>query len=102
MLLINNNILVYILPLIYILIGFGNASYEMYDHIAIYEASKDKYQTSYVTFERFIEGIVTMILPILSYTVFKESDNAIKLTFILAIALYVILFMYYKFLNKRR
>lgn len=102
MLLINNSILVYILPLIYILIGFGNASYEMYDHIAIYEASKDKYQTSYVTFERFIEGIVTMILPILSYTIFKESDNAIKLTFILAIALYVILFMYYKFLNKRK
>lgn len=98
----NNSQLVYLLPLIYILIGFGNASYEMFDRVAIYETAKEKYQTSYVTFERFIEGIVTMIIPLLSYTIFKESDNAIKLTFILAIALYVILFMYYKFLNKRK
>ena len=68
----------------------------MYDHIAIYESSKDKLQTSYVTFERFIEGIVTMLLPILSYTVFKENNNAIKLTFLIAILTYVALFVYYR------
>lgn len=37
----NNKQLLYLLPIIYILIGFGNASYEMYDHIAIYENAKD-------------------------------------------------------------
>jgi len=92
----NNEQLLYSLPIIYILIGFGNASYEMYDHIAIYETAKDKLQTSYVTFERFIEGIVTMILPMLSYTIFKESNNAIKVTFIIAIFSYIVLFVYYK------
>ena len=92
----NNKQLLYLLPIIYILMGFGNASYEMYDHIAIYENAKDKLQTSYVTFERFIEGIVTMILPLLSYTVFKESSNAIKVTFAIAIFSYIILFIYYK------
>ncbi len=92
----NNEQLLYLLPIIYILIGFGNASYEMYDHIAIYETAKDKLQTSYVTFERFIEGIVTMILPILSCTIFKESNNAIKITFIIAIFSYIVLFLYYK------
>lgn len=97
LLLFNNNQLIYLLPIIYIFIGFGNASYEMYDHIAIYESSKEKLQTSYVTFERFIEGIVTMLLPLLSYTIFKESDNAIKLTFVIAIVSYSILFIYYKF-----
>ena len=96
LLLFNNQQLLYLLPFIYILIGFGNASYEMYDHIAIYESAKDKLQTSYVTFERFIEGIVTMILPLLSYTVFKESNNAIKVTFVIAILSYTILFIYYK------
>ena len=97
----NNSQLVYLLPLIYILIGFGNASYEMFDRVAIYETAKEKYQTSYVTFERFIEGIVTMIIPLLSYTIFKESDNAIKTTFIIAIAGYLVLFIYYKFKNRK-
>lgn len=96
----NNKQLLYLLPIIYILMGFGNASYEMYDHIAIYENAKDKLQTSYVTFERFVEGIVTMILPLLSYTVFKENNNAIKGTFAIAIFSYIILFIYYKLKYK--
>lgn len=97
----NNKQLLYLLPLIYILIGFGNASYEMYDHIAIYETAKDKLQTSYVTFERFVEGIVTMILPLLSYTIFKESNNAIKVTFVFAMLSYIALFIYYKLKSKK-
>ncbi len=97
----NNKQLLYLLPIIYILIGFGNSSYEMYDHIAIYETAKDKLQTSYVTFERFIEGIVTMILPLLAYTIFKESNNVIKVTFVIALFNYIILFIYYKFKNKK-
>lgn len=101
LLLFNNQQLLYLLPFIYIMIGFGNASYEMYDHIAIYESAKDKLQTSYVTFERFIEGIVTMILPLLSYTIFKESNNAIKFTFVIAILSYTILFIYYKLKSNK-
>ena len=100
LLIFNNNQLVYLLPLIYILLGIGNASYEMYDHIAIYETAKDKMQTSYVTFERFVEGMVTMLLPLLSYTVFKDNDNAIKITFAIAIITYVVLFIYYKSIKK--
>lgn len=101
LLLFNNQQLLYLLPLIYILIGVGNASYEMYDHIAIYETAKDKLQTSYVTFERFIEGIVTMLLPVLSYTIFKESNNAIKITFAISILCYIILFIYYKLKDSK-
>lgn len=97
----NNNYLIFLMPLIYILLGIGSSSYEMYDHIAIYESSKDGFQTSYVTFERFIEGIVTTLLPILSYSIFKECDNAIKVTFLLAIIAYGILFIYNLFKNKR-
>ena len=59
---IENEILNYVLPIIYILIGVGNGAYEIFDNVAIYEASKEKLQTSYVTFERFIEGIVTSLL----------------------------------------
>lgn len=92
----SNEILKYILPLIYILIGIGNGAYEIFDNVAIYEASKDKLQTSYVTFERFIEGIVTAILPILSYTILAESDNIIKVTFGLAIIAYFILAIYFE------
>lgn len=91
----SNEILIYILPIIYLLLGMGNGAYEIFDNVAIYEASKDKLQTSYVTFERFIEGIVTAILPILSYTVLSENDNVIKITFGLAILSYITLGIYF-------
>ena len=69
----------------------------MFDHIAIYEHSEKEYKTSYVTFERFIEGIVTATLPIISYTVFPENSNSIKITFLLAIIGYFVLLIYVKF-----
>jgi len=97
---VHNSYLIYLLPVVYILLGLGSASYEMYDHIAIYENSKDKMQTSYVTFERFIEGIVTMFLPILSYTIFSESNDVIKMTFALSVVTYLVLFIYFKMNSK--
>ena len=97
---LKNHILMYILPIIYVLIGSANSAYEIYDHIAIYEGSKENYQTSYVTFERFIEGIVTSIIPILSYTVFAENDNAIKTTFLVAIIAYLLLILYIQLKRK--
>ncbi len=96
-----NSILIYLLPIVYILMGIYDSAYDIYDHTAIYESAKEDYQTSYVTFERFIEGIITAILPILSYTIFKESSNAIKITFGLAIATYIILFLYFKNVHKK-
>lgn len=93
---LNNNILILCLLVIYILLGFGNSAYEMFDHIAIYEYSKEAYKTSYVTYERFIEGIVTATLPIISYTVFPENSSSIKITFLLAIIGYFALFIYVK------
>ena len=96
-----NSILIYLLPIVYILIGIYDSAYDIFDHTAIYESTKENYQTAYVTFERFIEGIVTAILPILSYTIFKESSNAIKITFGLAIVAYIILFLYLKNTTKK-
>ena len=90
----NNEVLIYVLPLIYFLIGVANSAYEMFENVAIYEAAKEKYKTSYVAFERFIEGLVTMILPLLSYTIFKEDANAIKITFLIAAVAYIVLILY--------
>lgn len=96
LLLLKNNYLIYILPFIYILIGFANSAYEMFDHIAIYEHSKEKYQTSYVTFERFIEGLVTATLPLISLLFLSENITSIKITFLIAIVSYIILYIYIK------
>ena len=96
-----NSILIYLLPIVYILIGIYDSAYDIYDHTAIYESAKENYQMAYVTFERFIKGIVTTILPILSYTIFKESSNAIKITFGLAVITYIILFLYFKSTDKK-
>lgn len=99
---LNNTILIFCLPIIYILLGFGNSAYEMFDHIAIYEHSKEDYKTSYVTFERFVEGLVTALLPIVSYAIFPENSISIKLTFILAIIVYLVLFIYIQINNKNK
>lgn len=94
--LLKNEVLIFCLPIIYILIGLGGSGYEMFDHIAIYEHSKEDYKTSYVTFERFIEGIVTAFLPIISYIIFSESAISIKITFFISVIAYLILFIYVK------
>ena len=94
---LSNNMLLFCLPIIYILLGLANSAYEMFDNIAIYEYSKDEYKTSYVTFERFIEGIVTATLPIISYLFFSENSNSIKISFLFAISVYFILFIYVSF-----
>ncbi len=96
LLLLNNTVLTICLPIIYILLGCANSAYDIFDHIAIYEHSKKDYKTSYVTFERFIEGIVTSTLPFLSYIFFKEDISSIKITFLLAIVTYFVLYAYIK------
>lgn len=97
---LNDKILIYCLPIIYILIGCANSAYEMFDHIAIYEHSKEDYKTSYVTFERFIEGIITAILPIISYCIFPEENNTIKITFLISSIAYFIFYCYVRFKDK--
>ena len=98
LLVIKENYLIYILPLIYVLMGCANSAYDIYDNVAIYESSKENYQTSYVTFERFIEGIVTALIPLLSYTVFKENGDIISTTFLVAILVYIVFIVY---INKK-
>ena len=66
----------------------------MFDHIAIYEHSYEVYKTSFVTFERFIEGLVTAMLPVISYLIFPENPNSIKITFLLSVIGYSVLMIY--------
>ena len=70
---LKDNILIYFLPIIYLLIGCGNSAYDLYDNIAIYEGSLKGYETSYVTFERFTEGIVTALIPLFTSTLLLSS-----------------------------
>ena len=99
----NHNIILYIVPIIYILLGTANSAYDLFDNIAIYENSKVGYQTSYVTFEKFIEGIITTVIPVLSLTLLTEKGGIsnIKLTFLIATFLFIILFFIYQKQNKK-
>lgn len=105
LIILKENILVYILPIIYLMIGCGNSGYDLYDNIAIYENSLKGYETSYVTFERFIEGIVTALIPILTSTLFvNNGNNSIKLTFIVSLIFFIIILIFIssKFFNNKR
>lgn len=91
---LKDNVLIYILPIIYLMIGCGNSAYDLYDNIAIYEKSLKGYETSYVTFERFIEGIVTAIIPILTSTLLvNDGNNSIKITFIISLISFIMIFI---------
>ena len=90
-----DNILIYLLPIIYLLIGCGNSAYDLYDNIAIYEYALNGYETSYVTFERFIEGIITALIPIFTSTILSNSGEiSIKFTFIIALIFFIIIFIF--------
>lgn len=95
MIILKENILVYVLPVIYLMLGCANGAYDLYDNIAIYEKALDGYETSYVTFERFIEGIVTALIPILTSTLLINNGvNSIKLTFIISLIVFTILLVF--------
>lgn len=95
LIILKDNILIYILPIIYLMIGCGNSAYDLFDNIAIYEKSLRGYETSYVTFEKFIEGIVTAIIPILTSTLLVNNRNSsIKLTFIISLISFIIILIF--------
>ncbi len=101
---LKDNVLVYFLPIIYLLIGCGNSAYDLYDNIAIYEGALKGYETSYVTFERFIEGIVTALIPLFTSTLLINSGElSIKLTFVISLIFFIIIliFIYSKYINKK-
>lgn len=92
LIILKDNILIYILPIIYLMIGCGNSAYDLYDNIAIYEKSLKGYETSYVTFERFIEGIVTAVIPIFTSTLLSNNSiSSIKLTFMISLISFVVI-----------
>ena len=99
LLLTKSSILIYVLPIIHIMIGCANSAYDLYDNIAIYEHSLEGYETSYVTFERFVEGIATSIIPIVT-NIILISNNYIKWTFIIALISFIFIFFIIKNIHK--
>ncbi len=104
LLLLPNAPLFYVMPVIFVIIGCASSAYNIFDNIAIYESAKDGYHTSYVTFERFIEGLAVSIIPLITIFVSEESKLGIKITFILGMVafllLLILLIIFYKI--KRR
>lgn len=95
LIILKSDILVYVLPMIYLMLGCGNGAYDLYDNIAIYENSMMGYETSYVTFERFIEGIVTAIIPILTSTLLTNNGIfSIKVTFIISLIIFNVILVF--------
>lgn len=95
LIILKEDLLRYLLPIIYLMIGCGNSIYDLYDNIAIYESSLKGYETSYVTFERFIEGFVTALIPILTSTLLINNGNSsIKLTFIISLISFIMILLF--------
>lgn len=73
------------------MLGCASSAYNIFDNIAIYESAKDGYHTSYVTFERFVEGIVVAFIPLLTLFISEDTFWGIKTTFLIGVVSFALL-----------
>lgn len=100
--LLPNKLIMYLLPLLYVMLGCASSAYNIFDNIAIYESAKEGYHTSYVTFERFIEGIVVAFIPLLTLFISENSFWGIKTTFLIGAVSFVLLFLTLLIVHKKK
>ena len=73
----------FILPIIFTLYGIGESAYGLFDHNVIYESAQDKYKTVYLSVNKTVCGIISILVPILTSLIMTDENNAnnIKLYF---------------------
>ena len=88
----------FILPIIFTLYGIGESAYGLFDHNVIYESAQDKYKTVYLSVNKTVCGIISILVPILTSLIMTDENNAnnIKIIFSLTVVLFVVTTIYYK------
>lgn len=88
----------FILPLVFVLYGIGESAYGLFDHNVIYEVAQDKYKTVYLSVNRTICGVISILVPLITSFIMTDENNTrnIKVIFLISIVLFAITTIYYK------
>lgn len=89
----------FILPIVFILYGIGESAYGLFDHNVIYESAQDKYKTVYLSVNKTVCGVISILVPIITSFIMADENNTdnIKIIFMITIALFTTTMLYYKF-----
>ncbi len=95
----------YVMPVIYIIYGFGQVGLSLFESNAIYESAPEGRRTHYVSICKFFVGLSSIIITLISLFGISADNNMLtfQLVFIAAsvITLLTLLFFIFAFLNKR-
>ena len=82
----------------FILYGIGESAYGLFDHNVIYESAQEKYKTVYLSVNKTICGVISILIPVItSYIMVDENNtNNIKIIFGISIILFICTMIYYK------
>ena len=83
----------------FILYGIGESAYGLFDHNVIFESAQEKYKTVYLSVNKTICGIVSILVPVITSNIMVDENNTsnIKLIFGISTILFLCTMIYYKF-----
>ncbi len=105
------NTLIYILPLIYLIFGFGRAGFSLFESNGIYEYASIDNKTMYVSVCKFFVGLSSLVITLLSIFCINQQNNlwvyrilflVASIVSLLTMILYIILFLKNKNVKKNK
>lgn len=89
----------FLLIFAFILYGIGESAYGLFDHNVIFESAQEKYKTVYLSVNKTICGIVSILVPVITSNIMVDENNTgnIKLIFGISTILFLCTMIYYKF-----
>lgn len=89
----------FLLIFAFILYGIGESAYGLFDHNVIFESAQEKYKTVYLSVNKTICGIVSILVPVITSNIMIDDNNInnIKIIFGISFALFVFTLIYYRF-----
>ena len=89
----------FVLIMAFILYGIGESAYGLFDHNVIYESAQEKYKTVYLSVNKTICGVISILIPIITSVIMVDENNTdnIKTIFGIAIILFTFTMIYYIF-----
>lgn len=88
----------FLLIFAFILYGIGESAYGLFDHNVIFESAQEKYKTVYLSVNKTICGIVSILVPVITSNIMVDENNTgnIKLIFGISTILFLCTMIYYK------
>ena len=90
---------IFILLIAFVLYGIGESAYGLFDHNVIYETAQEKYKTVYLSVNKTVCGVISILVPIITSNIMGDENNVnnIRIVFGISIILFIFTMLYYRF-----